>query len=100
MRKFEIHLNDEKIIADGIYTPEQVHNALDAAMESANIVKQSDGVYIGKGTSEDDDQFRAMIVFLFNLPWFMDYADKWLSYHDDIVENALEDIKKVDMRNK
>ena len=100
MRKFEIHLNDEKIIADGIYTPEEVHNALDAAMESANIAKQSEGVYVGKRTPQDTDQFISMYFFLFNKKWFMDYVDKWLSYHDGIVDNVIEDIKRVDMRNR
>lgn len=95
MRKFEIHLNDEKILADGKYTPEQVHNALDVAFESCGIAKDKDTFYVGQNDSDDVNRFHTMFFFLVNRKWFMDYVDKWIAYNDYQTENVLESIGKV-----
>lgn len=98
MRKFEIHLNDEKILADGKYTPEQVHNALDVAFESVGIDKAENGVYVGKGTDKDTDSFIAMYFFLLDTKWCVDYIDKWIAYNNDSMEDVLEEKRKFNMR--
>lgn len=96
MLKCEVHLDDEKILADGVYTPEEVHNAVDNAFEMFDLVKGENGFYLEKGNENDFAHFGSVILSLSRTDWFMDYVDKWLFYDsdesDDPEDYDIEDI--------
>lgn len=83
MLKCEVHLDDEKILADGVYTPEEVHNAVDNAFEMFDLVKGENGFYLEKGNENDFAHFGSVILSLSRTDWFMDYVDKWIWYNSD-----------------
>lgn len=98
MRAYEIHLNKEKIIADGKYTPEQVQYALDYAFEQNEITKNKNGLYVGKGTEDDSTHFAAMFFFIINKEHYMRYIDKWLYYKNSSVEDVLKTNREYDRK--
>lgn len=98
MRAYEIHLNKEKIIADGKYTPEQVQYALDYAFEQSGIEKNTDGLYVGKGTEDDSTRFASMFFFIVNREHYMRYIDKWLYYKNSSVEDVLKTNREYDRK--
>lgn len=84
MLKCEVQFDNEKIIRDGIYTPESIRKATDEMfVDEFNLVKGADGFYYEKGDDEDFTNFWSAILSLKRQKWFMTYVSKWIWYNSD-----------------
>lgn len=84
MLKCEIQFDNEKIIKDGIYTPESIRKATDEMfVEEFDLVKGENGFYLEKGVEEDYVHFMSAILSLKRQNWFTDYVSKWTWYEND-----------------
>lgn len=92
LRKFEIHFDEEKVKAYGKYTTEQLYAMVDTLMERRSIDKLSEGIYQAKADNHEYEVlFSAFLMRLPNTDWFINCADKFLYFHDDGVENVLQE---------
>ena len=101
MIKYEIHFDENKIKTDGYYTPEHLYYVLDTIMNELHFKKTGNGTYMENGTDDEIETAITVLIFtLFSEDWFVQYADKWLSYEDGEVEDVLSIQRKVALRNK
>ena len=98
LRKFEIHFDEEKVKAYGKYTMEHIHYMLDTVMRERKVDKLAEGVYQAREDNNYyDTVFISCLVAFDKLDWFMRCADKWLSYHDGVVDDVLDIYKHLEV---
>ena len=95
MFKMEIALDEQKILQDGKYAPEDISKSIDKLFSSLRIEKQGDGLYSG-GAGGDFAGYGNAILFLKEKTWFMSYVDKWLWYNSK-GSNHVEDFQVEDL---
>ena len=87
MLKTEFKLNEERIIANGKYSPEQIYRSVDKAFANYNLPKTvlEDGTwrYSGTGNRNDYAHFGLLITSLAENDWFAPYVDTWLWFNSD-----------------
>lgn len=100
MLKLEMKLDESKIQAEGKYTVESIHQAIEKAFSKYQFREevQPDGTmtFYGNGQAKDYGVFGRLITTLKDKDWFISYAIKWLWYNSDdgIDENdyTVEDV--------
>ena len=109
MLKTEFKLNENRINADGRYSPVSVYDAVDKAFMRHRFRKEilSDGTicFYGNGLSTDYGAFGSLITSLRKKDWFMPYLDKWLWYNSDdgindddyVIEDILQHYKRKEI---
>ena len=61
--------------------------------------KLAEGVYQAREDNEYyDSMFMACLMTFDKLDWFMRCADKWLSYHDGVVDDVLDIYKHFEVK--
>ena len=102
MLKLEIKLDEDKICAEGKYTPEALYQTLEKAFSSYQLdyIAAPDGTlfFVGRGRARDYGCFGKLITTLKAQPWFMEYVIRWLWYNSDdgadendfVIEDVLE----------
>lgn len=80
MFKMEIALDESKIKDAGQFSVEEITRQLDTVLQSQNLKKTGDGVFVGSGTPQDFAYFGNAINTLKKQSWFMPYVTKWLWY--------------------
>jgi hypothetical protein len=84
MIKMQILMDDEKIVREKRYNVNKVHDALDTLFtEKLGMRKDSDGFYLGAGTSHDFSRFGLAYSTLSEKDWFLDNVKVWLYYNSD-----------------
>jgi hypothetical protein len=81
MFKMEISLDCSKILQEGIYNPVDIQNKIDRIMQSLNISKAGEGIFIGTGSPHDFAHFGIAITSLSEEEWFYPYLEKWLWFN-------------------
>ncbi|MEG2814018.1 MAG: hypothetical protein RSA79_05390 [Oscillospiraceae bacterium] len=81
MLKVEIVMDEEKILAEGKYSLEDIYFTIDKAYAQKNLKKTDKGIYVGSG--KDFCSFWNIILGLKKQDWFMSNVKKWLWYNSD-----------------
>jgi len=86
----EICLDEEKIVADGEYTPEQLYGIIDFVMGEVKSQKNGKGKYFSYGNEEETNEGITVQIFtFFDEDWFNKYATKWIAEEDGFIEDVL-----------
>lgn len=64
MFKMEISLDNSKIIKEGVYNPADIQSRIDRLMQSLNIKKTQEGVFVSTGSLHDFAHFGVAITSL------------------------------------
>ena len=87
MLKLEIKLDEQKVRAEGKYSPAAIYDALDRAFSKYRFRREvlADGTlcYYGNGLARDYGTFGRLITSLKDKDWFVPYLVKWLWYNSD-----------------
>lgn len=96
----EIQLDEEKIIADGEYTPEQLYGIIDFVMKEVKSRKISKGKYVSYGNEEETNEGITVQIFtFFDEDWFNKYVTKWIADDDGFIEDVLATHAEVEAKN-
>lgn len=96
----EIQLDEERIIADGEYTPELLYSIIDYVMKEVKSRKIGKGKYVSYGNKEETNEGITVQIFtFFDEDWFNKYVTKWIADEDGFIEDVLAIHKEVMMRN-
>ena len=96
----EIQLDEEKIISDGEYTPEQLYGIIDYVMGEVKSRKIGKGKDVSYGSKEETNQGITVQIFtFFDEDWFNKYATKWIADDDGFIEDVLATHAEVEARN-
>lgn len=87
-RKFEISFDEERMIKDGKYNPDDAYYSLDQVMKKTGITKTGKGIYEG----DNQHAFGSLYFSLLGCMWFMKYVNKWLSYHDGVSDDVIKSL--------
>lgn len=91
MLKLEIKLDEQKVRAEGKYSPAAIYDALDRTFSKYRFRREAlaDGTlcYYGNGLARDYGTFGRLITSLEDKDWFVPYLVKWLWYNSDDGEN-------------
>lgn len=102
MFKMEISLNSNKIIQEGL-NPAYINEQIDDLMQSLDIKKAGDGVFVGTGSPHDFAHFGVAITSLGEEEWLLPYMDKWLWFNskgspredDYVIEDVADYYRKI-----
>jgi hypothetical protein len=86
----EIAFNEEKILEDGIYNLNDMHERLDKLFQSLQMNKQGKGIYIGG----DFAKHGAAVWRLTDSICFMTYVKKWIMVQDSKAEDLVAHYKE------
>ncbi len=99
LRKFEIRFDEEKVKQYGKYSIKYMYYMIDTVMQERKIDKLAEGIYQAREDNEYyDSMFMACLMTFDKLDWFMRCADKWLSYHDGVVDDVLDIYKHFEVK--
>ena len=101
MIKMIIKMNDDKIVADNVYTLERIYSGLDRIFSQFGYSSEKIGgnlEYKGNGAASDFGKFGRIYNGLRKQTWFINNADTWLLCNSDDVEDP-EDYSVDDLLN-
>ncbi len=87
MMKMLINLDENKIISEGKYDINKIHNYLSKSFEKRGMTKDKDNWYINGNFTTCG----SLIITLSQKEWFMDNIIDWLWY--DSSDSSIEDLK-------
>ena len=98
MQKMQIVMNRQKLNKERRYNVGKVLAAVDAVVvDRFGLIKESDGFYVGRGSSSDFSSFMGSIMALKSQDWFTGNVETWLWFNSDDSADpddyAVEDIK-------
>ncbi|MEG2814020.1 MAG: hypothetical protein RSA79_05400 [Oscillospiraceae bacterium] len=97
MLKVEIVMDEEKILAEGKYSLEDIYFTIDELFAKKNLKKIDNGVYSDNGSDQDYANLWINISALRKAEWFMSNTKKWLWYNSDDGNDesdfSIEDLK-------
>lgn len=95
----EVVMDDDKILADGRYSLESIHEAIDEVFVNRHGLVKEGNFYVDEDPSDSYGAGMSCMLFLCGKPWFRDNV-KVLRWHKDIhhygqgLTYHVEDVKK------